>query len=291
MFSRTYSRPPRNIPFGAPWMSSLNYIQAAEDPSWYFHMHSHEKSLEISFVFEGRGSVYCGGHLYPLEAGDIVIKNPGVSHAESSDPADPIEQICLIIEDLQIEGEAACTLPLRDYPPVLHSGRKKDLLAALFRDILESTVGFPSPDLAFVNTLVRTSLAVILDLLRHQLQVRPSGGDSQMMQQVRAYIDEHFAESLSLTSIAGHFHLSEYYLARQFRKYTSFTVNGYIVSCRIGEAQRRLIHEGDRIDEIAERCGYSNLSYFYTSFRKNAGCTPAQFRTLYRIGHTVPPEG
>lgn len=71
------------------------------------------------------------------------------------------------------------------------------------------------------------------------------------------------------------------YLARQFRKYTSFTINNYIVSCRIGEAQRRLIHEENRIDEIAALCGFSNLSYFYTSFKKNVGCTPAQFRKAY----------
>lgn len=281
MFSRSYSRPSRDTSIGNPWMSSLNYIQAAEDPSWSFHMHTHEKAIEISFVFGGKGSIYYDGRLYHLETGDIVIKNPGVSHAENSDPAAPLEQVCLVIEDVAIENEPLCTLPVRDYSPVLHSYEKKELLTALFRDILGSTIRVPSPDLTYVNSLVRISLTVILEVLRHQLQARPSGKDSEMMHRVRAFIDDHYAENLSLAFIAEQFHLSEYYLARQFRKYTSFTINNYIVSCRIGEAQRRLIHEENRIDEIAALCGYSNLSYFYTSFRKNVGCTPAQFKKLY----------
>lgn len=288
MISHSYKRPSRALSIGAPWMSRLNHIQAAEDPDWSFHMHTHEKALEISFVFGGRGSIYCDGRLYLLEEGDIVIKNPGVSHAENSNPAAPIEQICMLIEDVRIEGEPTCTLPVGDYPPVFHSGRKKELLTALFREILESTVRVPSPDLAYVNNLVQTSLAVILEVLRSQLQDRPAGADSQMMQLVRSYIDDHYADDISLTSLSDHFHLSEYYLARQFRKYTSFTVNGYIVSCRMGEAQRRLIHEEDRIDEIAARCGYTNLSYFYTSFRKNVGCTPAQFKKSYTTNLTGP---
>ena len=281
MFSRSYEKPYHDISIGTPWMSKLNHIQAAEDPSWSFHMHTHENALEISYVFAGKGSIYCDGRLYVLEPGDIVIKNPGVSHAENSNPGDPIEQICMIIEDVHVEREKANTLPVRDYSPVLPAGEKKELLTALFRDILACTVSVPSPDLHYVNALVRTSLTVILEVLRHHLQARPVGEDSQMMHEVRAYIDEHYAENLSLTSIADHFHLSEYYLARQFRKYTSFTINGYIVSCRIGEAQRRLIHENDRIDDIAVRCGYSNLSYFYTSFRKNVGCTPSAFKKSY----------
>lgn len=244
-------------------------------------MHTHENSIEISFVFSGKGSIYCGGRLYHLETGDIVIKNPGVSHAENSDPGDPIEQICIVIEDVQIGNEPACTFPVRDYSPVLHSGEKRELLTALFRDILGSTIRVPFPNLVYVNTLVQTSLTVILEVLRHQLQARPSGKDSEMMHRIRSFIDDNYAKDLSLTFIADQFHLSEYYLARQFRKYTSFTVNNYIVSCRIGEAQRRLIHEENRIDEIAALCGFSNLSYFYTSFKKNVGCTPAQFRKAY----------
>ncbi|MBQ9048982.1 MAG: AraC family transcriptional regulator [Lachnospiraceae bacterium] len=281
MFSHSYEKPFHDVSIGTPWMSKLNHIQAVEDPSWSFHMHTHENALEISYVFAGKGSIYCDGRLYVLEPGDIVIKNPGVSHAENSNPVDPIEQICMLIEDVRVESEPANTLPVRDYSPVLPAGEKKELLTALFREILASTVSVPSPDLHYVNSLVRTSLTVILEVLRHHLQARPAGDDSQMMHQVRAYIDDHYAENLSLTSIADHFHLSEYYLARQFRKYTSFTVNNYIVSCRIGEAQRSLIHEDNRIDDIAVRCGYSNLSYFYTSFRKNVGCTPSAFKKSY----------
>lgn len=282
MFSTGYPKPSDSTALGAPWISTLNYIQAASDPNWSFHMHTHESALEISYVFSGKGSIYFGGRHYLLNEGDIVIKNPGISHAENSNPDDPLEQICILIEDFQTGNEPLNTMPVGDFSPILHANEKKGLLNALFREILDSTISIPSPDLVYVNMLLRTSLAAIMNILSSQLYDRQAGSDHQKMKEVRSYIDEHFMEDLSLSSIAEYFHISEYYLARQFRKYTSFTVNNYLISCRIGEAQRRLIHEADRIDEIAVKCGFSNLSYFYTSFRKNVGCTPSQFRRSYR---------
>ena len=78
MFSSGYSKPSGTPDFGDPWIRTLNYIQAASDPNWSFHMHTHENALEISYVFSGKGSIYCGGKHYPLSNGNIVIKNPAL---------------------------------------------------------------------------------------------------------------------------------------------------------------------------------------------------------------------
>ena len=118
----------------------------------------------------------------------------------------------------------------------------------------------------FSQFLLYTSLCIILDRLQNAVHDQETNEHGEVMQEVRTYIDKNYAQDISLEYIADHFHLSVYYLARQFRKYTAYTVNKYIVSCRIGEAQRRLIHTDDRIDDIAVICGYTNLSYFYASY-------------------------
>jgi AraC-like DNA-binding protein len=134
----------------------------------------------------------------------------------------------------------------------------------------------------FSQFLLYTSLCIILDRLQNAVHDQETNEHGEVMQEVRTYIDKNYAQDISLEYIADHSHLSVYYLARQFRKYTAYTVNKYIVSCRIGEAQRRLIHTDDRIDDIAVICGYTNLSYFYASFKKNVGCTPMEFRNAYK---------
>ena len=144
------------------------------------------------------------------------------------------------------------------------------------------------PDVTYANMLLQTSLRIILDCMQDAIRAQKSNEHREQMQEIRSYIDGNYAQNISLESIADHFHLSVYYLARQFRKYSAYTINSYIVSCRIGEAQRRLIHTEDRIDEIAAVCGFTNLSYFYTTFRKKVGCTPTEFRKAYR--RTAPCE-
>ena len=280
MYSKNYERPEAEFLLGNPYLRTLNYIRAEHDSEWSFHMHSHSDALELSYVLSGKGAVYCDGKYFALSEGDIVIKNPMVSHAESSDIADPIEQVCLSVDGLKVENNADNVLPIEGLSPVITSGDKKTLLDELFRDILLQTINVNSPDMKYINALLRMVLTVILQRTR-QLITERKHLDGELMHEVRRYIETHYAENLCLENIADIFHLSISYLARQFKKYTGFTMNTYILSCRMGEAQRRLIFTDDSIAEIARKSGYSNLSYFYATFRKKVGCTPKAYKAMY----------
>lgn len=53
----------------------------------------------------------------------------------------------------------------------------------------------------------------------------------------------------------------------------------YLVALRIERARELLLErENLSIQEICELVGYSNASYFTTSFKKKYGMTPGQFR-------------
>lgn len=49
----------------------------------------------------------------------------------------------------------------------------------------------------------------------------------------------------------------------------------------MGEAERLLIFSDLSIKDIAITVGYKNLPYFYTTFKKYAGCTPLDFKKKY----------
>lgn len=62
----------------------------------------------------------------------------------------------------------------------------------------------------------------------------------------------------------------------------SFSV--YINELRIAQAQRLLIeHPKQKLDLIAEQCGFNSPSTFYSVFKKHSGLTPAK----YRIEHSL----
>ena len=283
VYSRNYERPEAEFHFGKPYVRTLNYIRAENNSRWSFHMHSHSDTLEIAYVLSGKGAIYCNGRFFALTEGDIVVKNPLVSHAESSDSLEPIEQICLSIDDLKFDDGENNVFPMVGLSPIIKSGCKRKLLDSLFRDIIEQTVDINSPDMEYTNALLKMILTVILRQTRQLIIERKHIECGELMHEVRKYIETHYMENLSLENIANTFHISVYYLARQFKKYTGFTLNTYILSCKIGEAQRRLIFTDDSISEIAQGSGYSNLSYFYATFKKKVGCTPKAYKNIYKL--------
>ena len=276
MYFADYDNARENID-RSPRLASLNYIQASQNPEWSFHIHTHENLLEVSYVIAGKGALYCGGRFYEIIPGDIVIKNPGVSHTESSDRQNPIEQACLLIDGLIPANE----FPLDGLPPVVHAARHRKLLDAMIADILGETVGIPRPNLEYVDGILAALLRVCRDEVSNAVYEREHVEKKELVEKIRDYLDKSFAENISLTELSGRFHISMYHLARQFKKYTGFTVNNYLVSCRIGEAQRLLIYKSESIENIARKSGFHELSYFYSCFRKKVGCTPAEYRLIY----------
>ena len=74
----------------------------------------------------------------------------------------------------------------------------------------------------FSQFLLYTSLCIILDRLQNAVHDQETNEHGEVMQEVRTYIDKNYAQDISLEYIADHSHLSVYYLARQFRKYTRY---------------------------------------------------------------------
>ena len=47
---------------------------------------------------------------------------------------------------------------------------------------------------------------------------------------------------------------------------------------RIQQAARLLAETREKVSEIAERCGFQDMSYFTRAFREEKGCVPTQYR-------------
>lgn len=92
------------------------------------------------------------------------------------------------------------------------------------------------------------------------------------------YIDEHFAEDISMYQIASHLGVSESHLSHLFKEHSGFTVLSYLQDRRIREAMRLLKDPRRNVSEIFQLCGFSNGSYFCKVFKRYTGVTPSEFR-------------
>lgn len=72
--------------------------------------------------------------------------------------------------------------------------------------------------------------------------------------------------------------LSRRRLGALFRTHFGTTVSAYLTDLRVADACRQLRETSYPVGQIAVDVGFGSLSAFYRSFRKKAGCAPADYR-------------
>jgi AraC-like DNA-binding protein/quercetin dioxygenase-like cupin family protein len=99
----------------------------------------------------------------------------------------------------------------------------------------------------------------------------------KLMEQAKAYLEEHCAECVQLEDVAAALRVSPYYLSHVFSEQSEFTLFSYLTQLRMEKA-RRLLREGVlNVSEVARAAGWRDANYFAKVFRKYAGCSPRQY--------------
>jgi AraC family transcriptional regulator len=95
---------------------------------------------------------------------------------------------------------------------------------------------------------------------------------------VADYIEEHLADDVPLSALAGLVQLSPFHFSRAFRQSFGMPPHRYHLSRRIERAKCMLANVSTSVTEIGHRLGFSESSAFPATFRKFAGHTPTDFR-------------
>jgi len=93
-----------------------------------------------------------------------------------------------------------------------------------------------------------------------------------------AYIDEHFTEPLTLSTLARTADISPEHFARVFKALTGLTLIGYVTNKRIIHAKELLQHSPNNIADIAYSCGFESIPHFHRKFKQLTGLTPASYK-------------
>ncbi len=106
---------------------------------------------------------------------------------------------------------------------------------------------------------------------------------SRITNKILLLIHSEFATSLSLTSIAEQFNMSNKYIGRIFLRDTGMRFTEYLMAYRMQEARRLIVTTGEKISVIAGLVGYSQLNNFYIHFRDYYGVSPSSMRNYENL--------
>ncbi|WP_212940261.1 helix-turn-helix domain-containing protein [Paenibacillus antibioticophila] len=97
------------------------------------------------------------------------------------------------------------------------------------------------------------------------------------VESTKAFIDQHYADELSLEKLAGLAELSPKYFAEQFKKYYAVSPMEYVAEVRLRKAKQLLASGSGPMKEIAHAVGYRDEFYFSRKFKKSFGVSPSAY--------------
>ena len=100
----------------------------------------------------------------------------------------------------------------------------------------------------------------------------------QLVEEIRCYLDENFAQDITLSAMANRYKISPGYLSLLFTERTGKNFIDYLTERRIKKAKELLKHSDLKIYEISNAVGYNDSFYFSNCFKKVAGVSPSEYR-------------
>ncbi len=107
--------------------------------------------------------------------------------------------------------------------------------------------------------------------------------NSMVVNQVISIVQTRYMEDLTIKRIAEEVLYSPNYLSMIFKRECGQGFYDYLVSVRMQKAKQMLMEGNVKIYQVANAVGYEDTVAFIKRFRREFGCTPAQFRNGYPI--------
>jgi AraC-like DNA-binding protein len=98
---------------------------------------------------------------------------------------------------------------------------------------------------------------------------------------IKAFIDNYWAEPISVTAIANKYKVHRVYLARVFHKYYGQNIKSYLKALRIHHSAAAIIN-GHSLSDSALENGFSDQSHLQRNFKQQLSKTPSEFKRLFK---------
>lgn len=243
-------------------------------------MHMHKDMIEILLVYEGTGIYIIGDGKYTAKKGDIIFYNSNVVHDEFGGLGTGLATYCLGISNLHLNGMEPNKIISDKYHPIVSSKEHFSEFLNMM-ELIQNNIENKNM-IEFCNTIAKGFIIKACSLIDENCITKETKEHSLAIK-IKAFIDEHYKESISLEKIAQAVNINRYYLSHVFKTTIGFSPMQYVTRRRIGEAQNLLINTDMSITQIAASLGYNNSNYFQNVFRQNVGLTPGTYRKKWKF--------
>lgn len=241
------------------------------------YLHMHKSILEIYLVYGGNVRFFLNAAPYAVRRGDVLIGNSGWIHEETFDRETPYESYCIGITGLETAGLPENWLVPSDASPLF---REPEEFQQLFH-LADAMYTCQLRQTPYSESACQFMACALIELIQQMCgRMQPLPQKSTSVDQVIGYLDENYADDITLSRLSALFHISEYHLSHLFKRETGYSLMQYVIRRRIGEAQSRLTYTRKSITDIAIDSGFADSCHMNKLFYKYVGMNPTQYRLL-----------
>lgn len=239
--------------------------------------------------WQGHNLILPDSKFYYVEKGAIVVQINGQIITAGPDdllliPAQTLHS-CWLTEECYAE-KSWCHFSLKNgtsglfdnfnVSPILHV-KDRAHVKKLFRQLFSSHK-MKAPQ---KNLTATTAICGLVQYYFDHSSISQREVASDCIKQVLNFIDQHYAQDISLEQLAQLANYSTTHLSKCFRDATGLPPIRYLNIVRIEQAKYLLSYTDEPIGQIMEQCGFSDAAYFSRAFKKMLGYSPQKFRELY----------
>lgn len=262
---------------------------------WHYH-----PELELHYLIRGEGVRFVGDNISNFAPGDILLLGENLPHKwhcqEEVAPANPqygVEAIVLHFSPNCMGSEMLALPEARLLPLLFEKAKKGMVIIDETRDKLIPLIEAASKAENLDRLIALLSILKILSETKdyHQVTTEQSFYQSDKYETERlnvvcSYTMANYSQPITLEQIAAITNLTTTSFCRYFKLMTNKTYYDFLTEIRISHACRFLIEDKLSIEQIADSCGFYNISNFYRQFKKVIGVTPLTYKREYLMSET-----
>lgn len=246
-----------------------------------YRKHTHDE-YSIGGVSKGRSILWYEGKSITLYSNSLMFMPPDYLHACNPDPGQDWEYTMLFIQPDWME--ATLEQP-SDGHELLMSFKEPCLFhhkhQPMMQELIACLTGEAEP-MEKETQLIDTLNGFLTKTDSKGLDLKADVLENRHIKVVKEYLDDNYADSITLDMLAQVSGVSKYHLIRSFKNKYHIPPHTYQLLLRINHAKRELKKQR-LISEIAQDVGFYDQSHFNKQFRFFVGTSPEVYQKSVRL--------
>lgn len=261
---------------------------------WHWH-----NEFELIYMKEGEINLLLGDSSLILKAGEAVLISSRLHHSLELTNRNCAVFYTLLFHSDAIFNQQQLSIDMKYLSPILSNwdfdylllnstdekGKKIIQYAKnIYSNFVNKEFGYELICKANLCLIWVEMMKMLSSQKKKNLQPRILSNDEQRIKEVVEFIEENYAEPLTLDTIASSIHISKSECCRCFQRVLHLSPFDYLLRYRIKQATKMIQQKdplANSISNLAITVGFNNISYFNKVFKKITNMTPSEYKKKY----------